>query len=202
MRTITDEELKGILEKHEKWVHGDCARADLSGVDLRGADLRKVNLCRANLRYADLCDAWLQYADLRKANLSLANLYQASLQESNLFNADLSYANLCRADLTGVNLQNTKLEQTILDNANLKCVARPWLIIADHLDNNSQTLYFADIDVVLCGCWNTYRGGTLSEFKTRIVEHRYGIRYLSAIKMFESMREAYLESAVEKKSNE
>lgn len=98
MRTIAQEELKEILEKHLKFTKseegGKCAdlrRADLSGANLRSADLRGANLSGADLRSADLRVANLSYADLRGANLRRANL---------------SYANLSGADLRRANLKN------------------------------------------------------------------------------------------------
>ena len=51
---MTNEELKKIIEKHEKWLEDQEGgeRANLCGADLRGADL-----CGADLRGADLRDA-------------------------------------------------------------------------------------------------------------------------------------------------
>ena len=63
---MTNDELKKIIEKHEKWLK------DQDGgerADLRDADLRGANLCDANLRGANLCDADLRGADLCGADL-------------------------------------------------------------------------------------------------------------------------------------
>jgi uncharacterized protein YjbI with pentapeptide repeats len=196
MRTISQRELKEILDKHKKWLNNEDGgkRAELRYVYLQGFDLR-----HANLRNADL-----QGADLRHTNLRHANLERAILQGSDLSNADLSYADLWRADLSEANLQNTKLLKTILYNANVKHVERRWFVSADHIGSRkAETLYFIDADTVLCGCWRGYGGGTLDEFKARINEvysadskdrfcQQYRIEYLSAIRMFELMREAYL----------
>ena len=231
MRKITAEELKDILAKHKKWLYDEKGgeRADLSETDLRSGylanvnlqyadlshvnlrhtylsqvDLRNANLQGANLRHAYLYKARLQNANLHGADLYYANLTRAMLQESDLSNADLSYADLWQGDLSGANLQNTKLLKTILGDANVRHVKRQWLITADHIGSRkAETLYFADIDSVKCGCWHSYEGGTLDEFKARVDETypaddedepypQYRIEYLSAIKMFESMREAYL----------
>ena len=96
MRTITQEELKEILEKHLKFIRreegGDSANlsgADLSGANLSGADLRSADLSRADLRSANLSGADLSYANLRSANLSGANLRSANLSGANLSRADL-----------------------------------------------------------------------------------------------------------------
>ena len=103
---MTNEELKKIIEKHEKWLKdqegGERANlcgaylrgANLCGTNLRGADLRDANLCDANL-----CGAYLRDADLHGANLCGANLCGAYLRDANLCGADLHGANLCGAYL-------------------------------------------------------------------------------------------------------
>ena len=81
MRTITQEQLKQILNNHESWLRnegGECA--DLRYADLSDADLRYADLIRADLRYADLSGANLRYADLSGANLRGAKLSDASVQ--------------------------------------------------------------------------------------------------------------------------
>ena len=186
--------------------YADLSGADLSEVNLRTADLRNTNLQNVNLRNSCLSYAWLQHANLHRANLCNAELMRANLQNSDLSNADLSYADLQYADLSEANLQDTKLLKTILYKANVEYITRQWLVIVDHIGSRKdKTLYFADIDTVRCGCWHSGTGGKLNEFKARINRvysadskdrfcRYYRIEYLSAIKTFESMREAYLGS--------
>lgn len=185
--------------------------ADLQEADLRGADLHGAILRKAYLRDSCLSYAWLQRANLHGVNLCNAELIHTNLQNSDLSNADLSEANLQYADLSEANLQDTKLLKTILYKANVEYITRQWLVIVDHIGSRkAKTLYFADIDTVRCGCWHSGTGGTLNEFKLRIDKvypadseneeyQRYRLEYLSAIKMFESMREAYLKSAEKEK---
>ena len=191
MRIITAEELKDILAKHKKWLNDD--------EDGEKADLRETDLSGAALQGTDL-----QYASLLHADLSSTDLRYASLLHADLSRTDLRCADLREADLRDANLYGT----------DLRCVYRPWLVYAGNIGSRrSETLYFADYDSVRCGCWNDYKGGTLAEFKERIDKvysadseneeyQRYRIEYLSAIKMFESMREAYLKSAEKEKSND
>lgn len=119
--------------------------------------------------------------------------------------ANLRYADLRYADLKFADLRGADLKFAILQEANLRYARRPWLVIVDHIGSRkADTIYLADIDNVWCGCWNEYSGGTLAEFKIRVdkvypadskneVYQRYRTEYLSAIKMFESMRGAYLD---------
>ena len=74
MKTYTPDELKIVLEKHEKWLKGldGGERADLSCADLSGANLFRANLFRANLSGADLSGADLSGANLSGADLSCA----------------------------------------------------------------------------------------------------------------------------------
>ena len=59
---MTNDELKKIIEKHEKWMK--CQEGG-ERADLRGADLRGTNLCGADLYGADLFGTNLCGADLR-----------------------------------------------------------------------------------------------------------------------------------------
>ena len=98
--------IKGILEKHQKWLNGEAGgeRANLSEADLSGANLSWANLRNADLSEADLSGADLRGANLRGADLSGANLSEADLSSADLRNADLSEADLSGADLRGANL--------------------------------------------------------------------------------------------------
>ena len=59
-------ELKKILELHEKWLNGEEGgeRANLSGANLRWANLSGANLSGANLSGANLTGAYLDYSCL------------------------------------------------------------------------------------------------------------------------------------------
>jgi hypothetical protein len=133
MRTVTKEELKDILQKHEDWLHGienpSLARADLRDADLHdadltdasldGADLSRSYLSIACLTRADLRDAYLSDANLSHANLNVANLRRANLSGANLRCANLSNADLSHANLSGANLSNADLRYADLSHANL-----------------------------------------------------------------------------------
>lgn len=71
MRTISEQELKDILNKHGKWLRNEDngERANLSSADLSYANLRSANLSYANLSSANLSSAGLSSADLRSADL-------------------------------------------------------------------------------------------------------------------------------------
>ena len=108
---MTDDELKKIIERHEKWLKDQEGgeRANLRGADLRGADLRGADLCGANLRDANLCGANLRGADLCGANLRDADLCDANLCGADLRDADLRDANLCDANLCDADLRDADL---------------------------------------------------------------------------------------------
>lgn len=210
MRTITKEELQEILEKHKMWLNdnggekadlrnadlreanlrdADLQHADLRGTDLNGADLKEAELSDADLRHANLRGANLQHASLHCTNLQYANLEEANLHCVDLYQADLRYTWLHSVDLRGANLFGT----------DLRGVYSRWLIHAGAIGSRrAEALYFADRDMVnYDGCWN----GTLAEFKELIDEvcpandekyFIYRAEYISAIKMFESLRQAYL----------
>ena len=86
VKTYTPDDLKRIIELHQKWRRGDPggARANLRSANLRSANLRSADLRSANLRSANLYGADLGGADLRSADL-----YGADLRSANLGGADL-----------------------------------------------------------------------------------------------------------------
>ena len=110
---MTQEEIKTVLNEHEKWLNdndtgemanlrgADLREADLSGANLSEADLREANLSGADLSEADLSGAYLSRANLSGANLSGADLSGAYLSRADLREADLSGAYLSRANLSG-----------------------------------------------------------------------------------------------------
>ena len=178
-------------DMHSAYLYGAClSEADLSGADLRGANLCSTNLRGANLRGADLrevnlCGASMYGADMFRANLRSANLHETDLREANLHSADLSGADPC-----AVNLHGADLRETVIDKRYYEVVRIG--------SRQGATTYCVDDDNVLCGCWNSYKGGTLAEFKQR-VENVYGEngktpnakyygQYMAAIDFFERMK--------------
>lgn len=171
MKNITEAELREVLEKHEKWLNneGDGNRAELGYTDLRGANLRGAELSYANLRGSDLIGA-----DLSGADLSYI---------------DLSYANLRGANLSGADLIGTNLSGAITDKRYIQvaCIGK----------RKSTTTYCVDDNLVLCGCWNNYNGGTLEEFEKRVKEvygengkepnKQYYSEYIGAINLFKGV---------------
>ena len=111
MRTITNDELAEILNKHKMWLNGEVSgvRADLGGANLGGANLYLANLYGANLHGANLHKADLYGANLRGADLRLADLHRADLRLADLYKADLGVANLYKADLSGADLGGADL---------------------------------------------------------------------------------------------
>ena len=134
LKTITQEELKSILDCHSKYLNNepDGKRADLSYADLRGADLRYSNLTSANLTSANLRYADLRYADLRYANLINANLINANLSHTNLRYANLSYADLRYSDLRYADL-DFSLFPLWCGSFNIKCDMRLFAQLAYHM---------------------------------------------------------------------
>ncbi len=121
-REVSQEELKQILEAHQKWLEFDGKEGKQA--DLGEANLQKADLFQANLQKANLGDANLQKADLLRANLRGVNLERADLREADLLSAELqganlSFANLQKADLSFANLQKANLSFANLQGADL-----------------------------------------------------------------------------------
>jgi hypothetical protein len=131
----------------------------------------------------------LRNADLRNANLRNANLYGADLRNANLRNADLYGADLRNANLYGADLRNADLYGADLPKTILQ--------VGPIGSRKDYTVYNATDDVVQCGCWNDYKGGTLEKFKERINAVypeekedtlKYRREYLTVIAYFEAAR--------------
>ena len=118
---MTEERLKEILIKHQKWLNGeaDGEKADLSGANLIGANLSGTDLSKADLSGADLSEADLSGADLNGANLIGANLIRAGLRGAYLIVAGLSGADLSEANLRWAKLSRADLRWADLSGANL-----------------------------------------------------------------------------------
>ena len=103
-----------------------------------------------------------QRASLVRANLDGANLVGASLVR-----ASLNGANLVGANLNGANLNGVKTDKRYIQVA---CIG----------SRKRSTTYCFDDDLVLCGCWNNYKGGSLDEFEDRVKkEHANNPQYLA-----------------------
>ena len=127
-----------------------------------------------------------QRADLREADLREADLRGADLREADLRGADLGGADLRDADLGGAELSGADLDKTYYQVVRIG-------------SRKGTTTYCVDDNNVLCGCWNSYKGGTLEEFKQR-VEDVYGeggnmpnaqhyAEYMAAVAFFETVKE-------------
>lgn len=168
--------LRAILESHGRWLNGEGGeKADLHGADLRGAILYGANLCRANL----------YRADLRQANLCGANLRGVDMEGTDLRGANMEGADLYEADLHGANMKGIHLSEKIIQ-------------VGPIGSRRDYTIYWVDRDIVQCGCWNDYDGGSLDEFKKRVNKTypeenedtlQYRNEYLAAIAMFERLRD-------------
>lgn len=118
---------------------------------------------------------WLKGEGGKKANLRRANLREADLRRANLCEADLRWANLCGA----------KLSEKIIQ-------------VGPIGSRRDYTIFWVDRNLVKCGCWNDYEGGSLDEFKQRVDKTypaenedtlQYRNEYLAAIAMFERLRD-------------
>ena len=106
-------------------------------------------------------------------------------ERADLSEADLSGANLRRVDLIGADLSGANLSEKIVQ-------------VGPIGSRRDYTIFWVDQDLVQCGCWNAYKGGSLEEFKQRVDKTypvkkedtlQYRNEYLAAIAMFERLRD-------------
>ena len=94
--------------------------------------------------------------------------------------ANLCGANLCGADLRGANLCGANLSNHIVQ-------------VGPIGSRKSYTIYNASSDIVQCGCWNDYKGGSLEEFEERVAgeytaDNLHYKEYQAAIGLFKAVR--------------
>jgi len=116
-RTVSVDELAGILERHRLWVGSGWEMGQRA--DLRGAHLHKADLAEAQLEWGDLSTADLSEAVLSGADLEDANLHGADLHNADVTGADLRWADLAETDLSAANLQGADLTDADLAEADL-----------------------------------------------------------------------------------
>jgi len=136
MKTLAREDLRQMLELHEKWLRGidGGSRAVLRGTDLRGADLTGADLTGAVLTDTDLRGADLTDTDLRGADLTGADLTGAVLRD---------------AVLTGAVLTDAVLSDGVRWDEYLREVV-PALLVA----GGRALVEVATPDVWACHAWN------------------------------------------------
>jgi hypothetical protein len=96
------------------------------------------------------------------------------LRGADLRDADLCGADLCGADLCGADLPNKIIQVGPIGS------------------RKSYTSYNIDNNIVQCGCWNDYKGGSLEDFIKRIdnvykPDTQYGKEYRAVIEYFKLM---------------
>lgn len=108
---------------------------------------------------------------------------RADLRGANLCDADLCGADLCGADLCGANLCGAKILQ-----------------IGPIGSRKAYTIFRVNEDIVQCGCWNDYKGGSLDDFAERVraqypdENNPYRKEYERAIDYFRAEREAWIDT--------
>lgn len=95
-----------------------------------------------------------------------------------------------RADLRGDDLRGANLRDVYM-NENI-------IQVGPIGSRRDYTIFWVDRDIIQCGCWNDYDGGSLDEFKQRVDKTypaenedtlQYRNEYLAAIAMFERLRD-------------
>lgn len=176
--------------------NANCYGAIFKNADCNEANCVETYFVNANLNGADFSHAVLKDANLSECSAVGANFEGANLESAMFRNADLRCANLTEANIDYTDLNGAVLAQAITDKTyyQVSCIG----------SRKGITTYCADYDIVLCGCWNEYKGGSLEAFEQRI-ENIYGENgkepnkqhygeYKAAIEFFKTMRKLWEES--------
>lgn len=159
-REISNEELKDICDKHDRWLAGSSKegrKANLHGKNLSGKDLSRRNLAGAVLSSTTLNGTNFIHANLQNTTFVLANMSGANLRDADLRSANLSGirgldkailndcimedaiglkgSDFARADVTGARLPDDIKEFKTLDSV-------------EEISKNARKIFLA----MLLGC--------------------------------------------------
>jgi len=148
LQKISSDELKKILNAHQKWVEGgkqgDSVKLNktiLKGEKLRETKLQGIDLSQSDLEEADLCYANLEGAELWAANLRKAKLWEVPLCDADLQEADLTDAQgLLAGQFARANVSGAKLPADIHEFEGLSHV--------EETSRNARKIFFS----MLLGC--------------------------------------------------
>ena len=103
------------------------------------------------------------------------------------------------ADLRGADLSGADLRCADLRCANLRCAItdKQYYQVSGIGSRNATTTYCLTDDLVYCGCWNNYKGGSLDKFLERVESvygntgetpnRQYYSEYMAAIAFFKAV---------------
>ena len=113
--------------------------------------------------------------------------------------ADLRYADLSGANLSGADLSRADLRCAYLHYAYLSgaITDKHYYQVTCIGSRNATTTYCIEDDLVYCGCWNNYKGGSLDKFLERVEtvygntgetpNRQYYSEYMAAIAFFKAV---------------
>jgi uncharacterized protein YjbI with pentapeptide repeats len=142
--------LEGAVLKGADLEEADLNGANLDEADLNGAHLERAKLKWAHLKGVNLYEAHLEGADLHEAHLVGADLRKAFLKKAILDRAHLERTHICEAHLEGADLHEAHLEganlvEAHLEGTNLKGAFLEGRSIKEENEEDSATLYPADL---------------------------------------------------------
>lgn len=166
--------------------------------DFMNTDLFKSKFFDSYFAGSCLSDAILQCVrgsrsdfskcNLRKAKLDGADFSQCSFKDVSFLNAVLVDANITSSNIDGADFSNANLAHATLPERVMQ--------LGPIGSRNDYIIFWADKNLILCGCWNNYDGGTLEEFEKRVHEtykeqsNPYRLQYEAAIAMFKMIKKA------------
>ena len=171
---------------------------------------------------ANLCFATFKDCIFQNIIFAYCNMSTVPFRGCYLSRCEFLYTNLRSVTFENTNLNDSKFSNCCLDNSDFdsycdtkeikfhNCdltrvdMLEPVYSIGPIGSRLCYTTFFAERNIVQCGCWNSWKGGTLEDFKER-VEKVYPLdeefmtqedlicreQYLAAIEFFERMKKLH-----------
>jgi hypothetical protein len=159
-------------------------------------------------------------SEFKECLLDRSRFIQTDIPGVKFFDCELSGALFEQVFSSNIEFVNTNFDRTVFNRSTLRStsdlsknyntdhikIAHSYVSESDTVveitgigSRNDTTIYRPDINQVICGCWckepNGYLGGTLEEFKERVLsaypdpENQYHKEYMKAIELLEIYNE-------------
>ena len=185
------------------------------------SDMYVVKFINCTLSYSEFTRSEIFNSEFKECLLHRSNFIQTDMPGVGFFDCELSDAQFEQVFSSNIKFVDNNFDRTVFNRSTLRStsdlsknyntdrikIAHSYISgISDTVveitgigSRNDTTIYRSDINQVICGCWrkepNGYLGGTLEEFKERVLsaypdpENQYHKEYMKAIELLEIYNE-------------
>lgn len=163
----------------------------------RNVDMFRSYIVDSDFSNVDFNHGFLQAIVVENSIFNSCCFANVDISQSKFEKTDLSKSNFYKANMENANMVSSKIDECNFEKACLSYAILPERVVqvGPIGSRRDYTIYWIDKDLVLCGCWNEHKGGTLKEFEERVHEtykakyDPFRLQYEAAIAMFKLLRD-------------